>query len=71
MEILRDIVYYGLPILVSLYVCGWLYPKLNPKDAPRGRVGLLYILACVAAVAVIFLLNVVIWAPVAYLAFVV
>ena len=53
MEILRDIMYYGLPILVSLYVCGWLYPRLNPKDAPRGRVGLLYILACVAAVAAV------------------
>lgn len=71
MEILRDIMYYGLPILVSLYVCGWLYPRLNPKDAPRGRVGLLYILACVAAVAVIFLLNALIWATVAFMAIVV
>lgn len=71
MEILRDIMYYGLPILVSLYVCGWLYPRLNPKDAPRGRVGLLHILACVAAVAVIFLLNALIWATVAFMAIVV
>lgn len=70
MEILRDIIYYGLPVLASLYVCGWLYPRLNPKDAPGGRIGLVYVLACIAAVAVIFLLNAFIWATVAFIAIV-
>lgn len=69
MEIFRDILYYGLPALASMYVCGKLYPKLNPEEQ-KGRVGVVYLLACLASVAGIFMLNAFMWATIAFLAIV-
>ena len=67
MELFRDVIYYALPILVSLYVCGKLYPKLNP-EGQKGRIGVIYVLACTAAVACIFLVNAFIWATIGFMA---
>lgn len=69
MELFRDILYYGLPALISMYVCGKLYPKLNPEEQ-KGRVGVVYLLACLAAVAGIFMLNAFMWATIAFMAIV-
>lgn len=71
MELFRDILYYSLPALASLYVCGKLYPKLNPDEEStlkKGRVGVVYLLACLAAVAGIFLLNAFMWVTIGFMA---
>ena len=67
MELFRDILYYSLPALASLYVCGKLYPKLNP-ETQKGRIGVVYLLACLAAVAGIFLLNAFMWVTIGFMA---
>ena len=67
MELIRDLIYYALPILVSLYLCGKLYPKLNPPEQ-KGRIGVVYLLACMASVAGIFMLNAFMWATIAFMA---
>ncbi|MBQ3126584.1 MAG: hypothetical protein IJC15_05885 [Clostridia bacterium] len=67
MELFRDILYYGLPTLLSLYVCGKLYPKLNP-EGQKGRIGVVYLLACLASVAGIFLVNAFMWVTIGFLA---
>ena len=67
MELFRDILYYGLPALASMYVCGKLYPKLNPQEQ-KGRIGVVYLLACLASVAGIFLVNAFMWATIGFMA---
>ena len=67
MELIRDLIYYALPILVSLYFCGKLYPKLNPPEQ-KGRIGVIYLLACMGVVAAVFMLNAFIWVTIGFIA---
>lgn len=62
-----DIIYYGLPILATLFVAAKIEPKFK-NDWDHGKINVFYILVVLFIGGVIFILNALAWATAAFFA---
>ena len=62
---MRDIIYYGLPIIATLFICAKISPKMG-NDLKKGRINIFFLLVVIAVGAVMFIINSFLWATLAF-----